>query len=78
MGLKIDKIVVQGYSRITNKLIVTTVLFGITAILYSFEQSMSHGILTVYAEFETNWSYNLQYNRTQGRGTCSPGSLNIL
>lgn len=64
MGSKRDKTVVQKHFRITNKLIVTTVLFGITTIQYSFEQSMSHDSLTVHAEFETNWSYNLQYNRT--------------
>lgn len=63
MGLKIDKIVVQGYFRIINKLIVIIVFFGIIVILYLFEQSMSYGILIVYVEFEINWSYNLQYNR---------------
>lgn len=78
MVLKPDKTIVQEYFRNTNKLVVTTVLFGVTTIQYSFEQSVSHGILTVHAEFKTNWSYNLQYNRTQDRGTCSPGSLNIL
>lgn len=78
MVLKPDKTVVQEYSRINNKLVVTTVLFVMTTIQYSSEQSMSHGILTGHAEFQTNWSYNLQYNRTQDRGTCSPGSLNIL
>lgn len=78
MGLKPANTVVQERSRTPSKLIVTTVLFGKTTIQYSREQSMSHGILTIHAEVETKWNYNLQDNRTQDRGTCSPGSLNIL
>lgn len=52
MVLKPDKTVVQEYFRINNKLAVIAVLFGVTTIQYSSEQSMSHGILTGQAEFQ--------------------------